>query len=40
MLFGDDDGVPGVKAHIIPLAGLYPGMLWPRPIYTPGCIMV
>jgi len=26
----------GVAGQNIPLAGLYPGMLWPWPIYTPG----
>jgi len=27
---------PGVTGSIIPPAGLYPGTLRPRPIYTPG----
>ena len=27
---------PGVTSPIIPPARLYPGILWPRPIYTPG----
>ena len=25
-----------VTGHSIPLAGLHPGILWPRPIYNPG----
>src|SRR6218665_852511 len=29
----------GVTGPIIPPAGVYPGMLWPRPIYTLGYIM-
>jgi len=31
--------VPGVTGQNIPPAGVYPGILWPRPIYTPGYIL-
>ena len=27
--------IPGVTGQIIPPAGLYPGILWPRQIHTP-----
>src|SRR6218665_3953186 len=27
---------PGVTGQNIPPAGVYPGILWPRPIYNPG----
>jgi len=30
---------PGVTGQNIPPAGVYPGILWPRPIYTPGYIL-
>ena len=29
----------GVTGQNIPPAGVYPGILWPRPIYTPGHIL-
>jgi len=29
---------PGVTGQNIPPAGVYPDILWPRPIYTPGYI--
>jgi len=29
----------GVTGQNIPPARVYPGILWPRPIYTPGYIM-
>ena len=29
----------GVTGQNIPPAGVYPGILWPRPIYTPGYIL-
>ena len=29
----------GVTCQNIPQAGVYPGILWPRPIYTPGYIL-
>src|SRR6218665_2545042 len=32
-------GGPGVTGQNIPPAGVYPGILWPRPIYTPGYIL-
>jgi len=31
--------VPGVTGQNIPPAGVYPGILWPRPIYIPGYIL-
>jgi len=31
--------IPGVTGQNIPPAGVYPGILWPRPIYTPGDIL-
>src|SRR6218665_201660 len=35
----DFEGKPGVTGPIISPAGLSPGILWPRPIYTLGYIM-
>jgi len=29
----------GVTGQNIPPAGVYPGILWPRPIYNPGYIL-
>ena len=30
---------PGVTGQNIPPARVYPGIVWPRPVYTPGNIL-